>query len=163
LAAFAAAPIAGADPIQTGFQAARLSLAGFIIPFVFVYHPAVLYKLQVAFEWFGEEAVSSKAMIDIATVSWGDFFWIIIAFTLAMWLLTSALTGYEKNKLFGLERIARVAAGFAVLVPIKSIALPALATGAFLIILHRFLNGEPSSVDQERDQDTHSNREKQHA
>ena len=33
-----------------GFEAARLSLAGFLIPFVFVYHPAVLYKLQVLFE-----------------------------------------------------------------------------------------------------------------
>ena len=52
--------------------AARLSLAGFIIPFVFVYHPAVLYKLQVMFEWFGDDPVSSKAMIDIATVTWGE-------------------------------------------------------------------------------------------
>jgi TRAP-type uncharacterized transport system fused permease subunit len=42
LAAFAAAPIAGANPIQTGFEAARIGLAGFLIPFVFVYHPAVL-------------------------------------------------------------------------------------------------------------------------
>jgi TRAP-type uncharacterized transport system fused permease subunit len=53
LAAFAAAPIAGADPIRTGFEAAKIALAGFLIPFVFVYHPAVLYKLQVLFEWFG--------------------------------------------------------------------------------------------------------------
>ena len=66
LAAFAAAPIAGADPMRTGFQAARLSLAGFLIPFVFVYHPAVLYKLQVMFAWFGEEVPTSKAMMDVS-------------------------------------------------------------------------------------------------
>lgn len=52
--AFVAAHIAGADPVQTGFQAARLALAGFLIPFVSVYHPAVLYKLQVLFERFGD-------------------------------------------------------------------------------------------------------------
>ena len=32
LAAFAAAPIAGADPIRTGFAAARIGLAGFLTP-----------------------------------------------------------------------------------------------------------------------------------
>ena len=60
LAAFAAAPIAGADPVRTGFEAARLALAGFLIPFVFVYHPAVLYKLQVLFEWFGGRPAQVK-------------------------------------------------------------------------------------------------------
>ena len=147
LAAFAAAPIAGADPVKTGFQAARLSLAGFLIPFVFVYHPAVLYKLQVLFVWFGGEMPDSRAMIDVTTVGWGDLAWIVLAFTLSMWLLTSALAGYEKNRLHGLERLARTIAGIAILMPDMAIALPALAVSAALIIGHRFLNGEPSPVD----------------
>ncbi|NRB02599.1 MAG: TRAP transporter fused permease subunit, partial [Rhodobacteraceae bacterium] len=147
LAAFAAAPIAGADPVQTGFQAARLALAGFLIPFVFVYHPAVLYKLQVLFEWFGGELPRSSAMIDIATVSWADLGWVIVAFALAMWLLTSALTGYEKNKLRGVERILRVAAGLGILLPNVFFALPAVCGGVALIVIHRFLGGEPSSVE----------------
>lgn len=148
LAAFAAAPIAGADPIKTGFQAARLSLAGFIIPFVFVYHPAVLYKLQVLFEWFGEEPVSSNAMIDISTVTWLDFGWVIVAFSVAMWFLASAIAGYEKNKLNMAERILRVIIGFAVLWPNMNIAIPAFVVSIVLIVGHRFLNGEPSRVDQ---------------
>ncbi|MFN3291406.1 MAG: TRAP transporter permease, partial [Acinetobacter sp.] len=37
LAAFAGAGIAGGDPMRTGFQALKLSLAGFIVPFLFVY------------------------------------------------------------------------------------------------------------------------------
>ena len=147
LAAFAAAPIAGADPVQTGFQAARLALAGFLIPFVFVYHPAVLYQLQILFVWFGGDLPSSKAMIDIATVSWLDLGWIIFAFTLAIWLLSSALTGFEKNKLNSLERLLRVAVGFLVLVPSMIIAIPAACAGLGLVILHRFLGGEPSPVD----------------
>ena len=137
LAAFAAAPIAGAPPLQTGFQAARLSLAGFIIPFIFVYHPAVIYKLQTLFVWFGEEMPQSKAMIDITTVSWGDLGWIIFAFIISMWLLTSALTGMEKFRLTLIERILRGLAGIFVLFPSLSISGPALIAGLLLIVAHR--------------------------
>ncbi|MGY3439833.1 MULTISPECIES: TRAP transporter permease [unclassified Marinovum] len=134
LAAFAAAPIAGADPIKTGFEAAKIALAGFLIPFVFVYHPAVLYKLQVLFEWFGEDPVSSSAMIDITTVTWFDFFWIIGAFTLAMWLIASALAGFDRTRLTGVERVTRVALGGATLLPQLAFAAPAAALGLAVII-----------------------------
>ncbi|MEM5582114.1 TRAP transporter fused permease subunit [Roseibium sp. AS2] len=144
LAAFAAAPIAGADPVRTGFEAARLSIAGFLIPFVFVYHPSVLYKLQVLFAWFGEELPKSKAMIDVTSVSWAGLGWIVLAFTISMWLLTSAMAGYEKNRLFPLERIARIAAGFAILVPNYLVAGPAFLAAAALLVAHRFLRGAPS-------------------
>ncbi len=148
LAAFAAAPIAKANPMRTAFEAARLSIAGFVIPFVFVYHPAVLYKLQVLFEWFGGSPVHSKAMIDISTVSWLGLGWIIFAFSLSMWLLASALTGFEKNRLFIAERLLRTVAGIAVLFTDIRVALPALALSVALIIGHRFLNGEPSRADK---------------
>ena len=151
LAAFAAAPIAGADPVATGFQAARLSLAGFLIPFVFVYHPAVLYQLQELFLWFGGELPKSKAMIDLNTVGWDDLGWVVLAFAAAMWLLTSALTGFEKNRLNWLERLARTAAGIAVLLPNMAIALPALAVGVALVVGHRFLGGDPSPIETTHD------------
>ena len=137
LAAFAAAPIAGADPIRTGFAAARIGLAGFLIPFVFAYHPAVLYKLQEAFTWFGGEVSNSAAMIDPATISWGAFAWVFLAFTLAMWLLSSALAGFERAPLSALERALRGAIGIAVLIPNFVIAGPAFAVGAGLLLLHR--------------------------
>ncbi|MEM7041979.1 MAG: TRAP transporter fused permease subunit [Pseudomonadota bacterium] len=147
LAAFAAAPIAGADPMRTGFQAARLSLAGFLIPFVFVYHPAVLYKLQVLFTWFGEELPASKAMMDVSLVSWTDLGWIILAFSLSIWLLSSALTGFEKNRLGAVERALRALAGLAILLPDWQMAAPAFGIGIALIIGHRFLRSEPSPID----------------
>jgi TRAP transporter 4TM/12TM fusion protein len=147
LAAFAAAPIAGADPMRTGFQAARLSLAGFLIPFVFVYHPAVLYKLQVMFAWFGEEIPTSRAMMDVSLFTWGDLGWIVLAFSLSLWLLASALTGFEKNRLNSVERGLRAVTGLAVLIPDMRIAIPALGIGIALIAAHRFLRGEPSPID----------------
>lgn len=140
LAAFAAAPIAGAPPLQTGFQAARLSLAGFIIPFIFVYHPAVIYKLQILFVWFGEELPKSSAMIDINTVSWADLGWIILAFVASMWMLTSALTGMERFRLTIVERVLRGCAGVAVLFPSMTVSVFALIASIFLVFIHRALN-----------------------
>lgn len=148
LAAFAAAPIAGARPVETGFQAARLSLAGFVIPFVFVYHPAVLYKLQVLFVWFGDELPRSRAMIDVTTVGWADLGWIVVAFTLAMWMLTSALTGFERHRLTLVERILRGVAGIALLVPKTMVAGPALVVAIGLIAAHRLLQGASGPVDK---------------
>jgi TRAP transporter 4TM/12TM fusion protein len=40
--AFAAANIAGADMMATGIEAFRLGVAGFLVPFAFVYHPELL-------------------------------------------------------------------------------------------------------------------------
>ncbi|MEO0990859.1 MAG: TRAP transporter large permease subunit, partial [Pseudomonadota bacterium] len=147
LAAFAAAPIAGADPVRTGFQAARLSLAGFIMPFVFVYHPAVLYKLQVLFEWFTGETVDSRAMIDIATVTWGDLGWAVLAFVTAMWLMTSAMAGFEKNRLSLAERLLRPVAGVLILIPDLMFAATGAVLALALIVGHRFMGGEPSKAD----------------
>ena len=44
LAAYAAAAVGGADYWKTGWHAARLSIVGFIVPFLFVYHPALLFR-----------------------------------------------------------------------------------------------------------------------
>ncbi|MEO1225099.1 MAG: TRAP transporter fused permease subunit [Pseudomonadota bacterium] len=137
LAAFAAAPIAGADPIRTGFEAAKIGLAGFIVPFIFVYHPAVLYKLQVLFEWFGGEPVRSRAMLDPAATNWLDLGWIVVAFVLAIWLLASALAGFEKGRLTPIERLVRGIVGVLVLWPQMLIAGPAALAGLALIALHR--------------------------
>ena len=135
LAAFAAAPIAGADPIRTGLVAARIAVAGFLIPFVFVYHPAILYKLQVVFEWVGGDRVASPAMIDISTVGWGELGWITAAFALAMWLIASALAGFDRARLGPVERVARVVLGLAALAPQPVVAGPAAVAGLVLIAL----------------------------
>jgi TRAP transporter 4TM/12TM fusion protein len=44
LAAFAAAAIAGERPWPVGFQSMRFAMAGFIIPYMFIYGPAILLK-----------------------------------------------------------------------------------------------------------------------
>jgi TRAP transporter 4TM/12TM fusion protein len=50
--AFAAANLAGSEPMGTGIEAFRLGIAGFLVPFAFVYQPALLLNgtlLSIAF------------------------------------------------------------------------------------------------------------------
>ena len=42
IAAYAAAPIAGANPLMTSFMSFRLGMAKFIIPFIFAFYPTLL-------------------------------------------------------------------------------------------------------------------------
>lgn len=42
LAAFAAAGISGGDPMKTGLQSVKLALAGFIVPYMFVFNTSLL-------------------------------------------------------------------------------------------------------------------------
>ena len=61
LAAYAASGISGADPFRTGLRAFTLASGGFIIPFVFVTAPVVLWmptildgKTPFDYVWFGQ-------------------------------------------------------------------------------------------------------------
>ncbi|SLN25323.1 Sialic acid TRAP transporter permease protein SiaT [Falsiruegeria litorea R37] len=162
LAAFAAAPIAGASPLITGLQAARLSVAGFIIPFVFVYHPAALYKLQTLFVWFGEDLPRSKAMVELTAVTWLGLAWVFIAFVVAMWMISSALTGFERNELRGWERALRAIVGIAILIPHTLTAAISLAAAMSLIVVHRLLS-PPQSGSIDNQTNNAKNREETHA
>ncbi len=75
LAAYAAASLAETPPMKTGFAAWRIGLAGFIVPFMFVYGPALVMEDSV--------------------------FNIVIAFVTAMigvWALAISLEGYIFRK-----------------------------------------------------------------
>ncbi|MCK0139912.1 TRAP transporter fused permease subunit [Aliiroseovarius sp. F47248L] len=64
LAAFAAAPIAGSSPMATALEASRLALPGFVIPFAFIYQPALL--LGTGFDW--TESVQAILFVLLSTI-----------------------------------------------------------------------------------------------
>jgi len=65
LAAFAAAGLSGGDPMKTGFQSVKLSIAGFIVPYMFVYAPALML-INTTF-WSGLQ-VTVTACIGVALI-----------------------------------------------------------------------------------------------
>ncbi|HAD86417.1 MAG TPA: C4-dicarboxylate ABC transporter [Rhodospirillaceae bacterium] len=77
LSAFAAAAIAGSEPMKTGFQAAKLGLAAYLIPFMFVYSPGLVW----VGEWWEILIASGTALIGV----------IALAAAVEGWLLQSAV------------------------------------------------------------------------
>ncbi len=72
LAAFAGAGISGGDPMKTGFQALKLALAGFIIPYLFVYNPTMLMidvtGLATTAKEFPLPAVTSIVTVTVTSI-----------------------------------------------------------------------------------------------
>ena len=71
LAALAAAPIARASPDAIGWQATRIALAGFLIPFLSVYEPSLMLQAGGAIAaqygyWIEVALVFTKALIVMA-------------------------------------------------------------------------------------------------
>lgn len=67
LAAYAAAGIAGSNPFKTGNTAFRLGIAKALVPFVFVYSPALLLVAD-GFTWWAFTVTLVGAMLGIASL-----------------------------------------------------------------------------------------------
>lgn len=112
IAAYAAAPIAGANPLMTAFMSFRLGMAKFIIPFVFAFYPTILI---------------------IEEFSLLPFLWIVARTCFCIWLFSSALSGHDRRKLSVPEIVVRFATAFTMLAPDPVIHLPAILIGIALI------------------------------
>src|SRR6266496_1529875 len=71
LAALAAAPIARENPDKIGWEAMRIALAGYVIPFIFVYSPALMLQagdpMAAKLGFYGAVALATfKALVAIA-------------------------------------------------------------------------------------------------
>ncbi|KYH01747.1 TRAP transporter permease [Bradyrhizobium sp. DOA1] len=71
LAALAAAPIAKENPDKIGWEAMRIALAGYVIPFIFVFSPALMLQpgdpMAATLGFYGAVALASfKALVAIA-------------------------------------------------------------------------------------------------
>lgn len=97
LAAYAAAPIAGSHPFETGMSALRLCFVAFVIPYAFFFHPQLLVG-QVAFEGLA----FAEAFLTLC---------------LSIWLLTTAMIGWAGKPLGVASRCVRVVTGICVLSP----------------------------------------------
>ncbi len=112
IAAYAAAPIAGANPLMTAFMSFRLGMAKFIIPFVFAFYPTILI---------------------IEEFSLVSFLWIVARTCFCIWLFSSALSGFDRRKLSVVEIVVRFVVAFTMLAPAPVIHLAAVAAGVALI------------------------------
>ncbi|REB09578.1 TRAP transporter permease [Sporosarcina sp. BI001-red] len=95
LAAFAASGISGGDPIKTGVTSAKLAIAAFIIPYMFVFNPAML-------------------MIDASV---GEIIWVTATAIIGMIAIGAGMIGFWYRKINWIERIITVATGLMLIYP----------------------------------------------
>ncbi|WP_286953079.1 MULTISPECIES: TRAP transporter permease [Aminobacterium] len=95
LAAYAGAGIAGADPMRTGVTAVKLALAGFLVPFIYVYNPMLVL---VDFKLF-------------------PFILAIITAVLGVFLLGMATIGYYKTSMAWWKRVIALGGALGLLIP----------------------------------------------
>ena len=134
MAAFAASTITKADPMMTGFSAMRSGIVMFAIPFVFAFYPEIL--------------LIDQAMIDPASptgaplagyengVSLGVLLWLIARLILALYLVASALAGFDAARLTFPWILVRLAAAVAVLMRPEMVQFGALVFIAILLGWH---------------------------
>lgn len=95
LAAFAAAGVSGGEPIKTGVNSAKLAIAAFIIPYMFVLSPELL-------------------MID---TTWTYLIWVVFTALAGMTAIGAGVIGFWMRKLHWAERIAALAGGIMLIYP----------------------------------------------
>jgi TRAP-type uncharacterized transport system fused permease subunit len=110
LAAFAASSIAVSNPMATGLQATKVGIAGFVVPFLFVYAPELL-------------------MIGSLKVT----IWVTFTAALGLICLAAGFTGYLINYLFGWQRI--ILFGTAVLMIMPEMVTDWTGLGLMLIVV----------------------------
>lgn len=118
LAAFAAASVAGARAMPTAVASVRFGWIAFILPFIFVYQPAMLMQ-----------------------GAWLDVLWVACSTLVAIPLVTAAFLGFGRRVLSGPERVIALVIGICALLPHGSVTLSVVTLiasllGAALIALH---------------------------
>jgi TRAP transporter 4TM/12TM fusion protein len=96
-AAFTAASIIGASPMRTGWAATRLAALAYVVPFLFVYSPALLMKGQL---W--------EIALSLTTAIAGT------------WILGMALVGYWVRPLPWLTRFVLGLSALGLLIPLEA-------------------------------------------
>lgn len=150
IAAFAASTISKADPLRTGFSALRVGIVMFTIPFVFAFYPELLLieQAQLAQSIDGES--TGKAFLPgyDGTIHMGNLGWLLFRLIVALYLVASALTGFDRARLTTAEIVARLALAALVLFKSQTVSLTALAAAAALVALHVVLAMRRAAADR---------------
>jgi len=137
LAAFAAASLANAPQMRTGFEAMRMGWCAYLVPFLFVYHPAVLLQ--------------GSAIQILVTLS---------SIVIALLLASAAIAGYARSELNVGIRIALMVLAIPLLLPLPKewvwLQYLALCVAGFMLLRYWFSTKANKQTSANlNDQETH--------
>ena len=140
IAAFAASTISKADPLATGFAAVKAGIVVFTIPFVFAFYPELLLieQAQIAQSLTGSSIKSYLPGYD-GTVSLGPLMWLVFKLLVVLYLVASALMGFDAKRLSTIWTIVRIVVAILILLKIPAISISALIFAFVILIYHHFI------------------------
>jgi TRAP transporter 4TM/12TM fusion protein len=100
LAAYAGAGLAKANVFKTGVMATSIAIAGFIIPYVFIYAPSLIL--------IGHENTLSW---------WLDLAWIVLKSGIGLWMIAGAVVGFAMRSMALIQRIPLAIGGLFLIKP----------------------------------------------
>lgn len=96
LAAYAGSAIAKADPMRTAFNATKLAIAAFIVPYIFAVNPQMLF-------------INVEGPLQVVQI--------VVSSLIGLFGVAAALNGYLYSKINPLLRVVLVAGGLGMMVP----------------------------------------------
>ncbi|MBQ6373420.1 MAG: hypothetical protein IJJ45_02915 [Clostridia bacterium] len=121
MASYTAAGIAGADAMKTGLRGMLFALVGFLVPFVFVYNPAILLQGTVI------QIVLAAAQLLVGT-----------------YFLALAVSGFFRNELPMWMRLVFFVVALGFIDPNWVTTAAALAVGIVMLVLSTRLGKKPA-------------------
>ena len=124
LAAYAGAAIAKANPMKTGFNATKLAIAAFVVPYIFAYSPAMLF-------------------VDVNSTF--EVIQIVLSALLGLFGIAASLNGYLFKHLPWLFRIILIGGGLGMMIPgtMSDLAGFVLVGG---VVLLQYLGGKKETA-----------------
>ncbi len=135
LAAFAAATITKAEPMATAFSAVRSGVVMFVVPFVFAFYPELLLIDEAILSPQGTSANPYLPGYDGASPV-GAIILLLARLILALYLLSSALAGFDRHPLASWEIAIRLILAALVMSRPETLWIGAAVASAVLIFWH---------------------------
>lgn len=122
IASYAAAAISGGTPIRTAVQSSRVGAMIFLIPFAFVYNPALTLG--------GMGDAPSVLAVTMA----------VLFLVAAMYMVSSALIGFDRIALGVVERVVGFSLGICLISGVPEVQFISLAIGVALVVRRRLVS-----------------------
>jgi TRAP-type uncharacterized transport system fused permease subunit len=95
LAAYAGSAIAKSNPMKTAFNASRLAIAAFVVPYIFAMNPAMLFI--------------DASVLDVALI--------VVTSLIGLFGIAGGLEGYMFNNMNVIQRLMAVVGGLCMMIP----------------------------------------------
>ena len=140
LASFAAAGISGGDPMKTGWASVKLALAGFILPYMFVYNNSLLL--------IGQQINADTGKMEIVRTGFAAGAMTAVFSVIGVALLSIAVEGHLFKKVSLPLRVLAIIGAFLLMTPSMPLNLAGIAIAAAVIVVQKAVGGKatPAAV-----------------